>query len=116
MWESLDYINLLIFLRDPGKFTLSVGLRLLFSQYGAEWPLLMAVATMFTLPMIVVFFFAQRTSPDLDFVFTHPVVACCVRTPNNGPDLGTTRSRRITWYPQHGQATVRCSVLFSSVS
>ncbi|MXZ41854.1 MAG: hypothetical protein F4Z18_08765 [Caldilineaceae bacterium SB0666_bin_21] len=96
MWESLDYINPLIFLWDPDKFTLSVGLRLFFSQYGAEWALLMAVATMFTLPMIVVFFFAQRTSPDLDFVFTHPVVACCVRTLDNGPDLGTTPSRRIT--------------------
>lgn len=96
MWEWLDYINSLIFLRDPGKFTLSVGLRFFFSQYGAEGALLMAVATMFTLPMIVVFFFAQRISPDLDFVFTHPVAACCVRTLDNGPDLGTTPSRRIT--------------------
>lgn len=75
MGERLDYINPLISLRDPGKLTLSVGLRLFFSQYDAEWALLMAVATMFTLPMIVVFFFAQHTSPDLASVFTHPVVA-----------------------------------------
>ncbi|MCE2468292.1 MAG: carbohydrate ABC transporter permease [Caldilineaceae bacterium] len=61
MWGWHDYINPLVFLRDPDKFTLSVGLRLFFSQYGAEWALLMAAATMFTLPMIVVFFFAQRT-------------------------------------------------------
>ena len=61
MWGWHDYINPLVFLRDPDKFTLSVGLRLFFSQYGAEWALLMAAAPMFTLPMIVVFFFAQRT-------------------------------------------------------
>ena len=62
MWGWHDYINplIFIFLRDPDKFTLSVGLRLFFSHYGAEWALLMAAATMFTLPMIVVFF-AQRT-------------------------------------------------------
>ncbi len=61
MWGWHDYINPLVFLRDPDKFTLSVGLRLYFSQHGAEWGLLMAAATMFTLPMVLVFFFAQRT-------------------------------------------------------
>ncbi len=38
-----------------------MGLRLFFAQYGVEWALLMAAATMFTLPMIIVFFFSQRT-------------------------------------------------------
>ena len=61
MWGWHDYINPLVFLRDPDKFTLSVGLRLYFTQHGAEWGLLMAAATMFTLPMVIVFFFAQRT-------------------------------------------------------
>lgn len=61
MWGWHDYINPLVFLRDPDKFTLSVGLRLYFTQHGAEWGLLMAAATMFTLPMVFVFFFAQRT-------------------------------------------------------
>lgn len=61
MWGWHDYVNPLVFLRDPDKFTLSVGLRLYFSQYGAEWGLLMAAATMFTLPMVLVFFVAQRT-------------------------------------------------------
>lgn len=58
MWGWHNYINplIFIFLRDPDKFTLSVGLRLFFSHYGAEWALLIAAATMFTLPMIVVFF------------------------------------------------------------
>ena len=56
-----DFINPLVFLRNPDMYTLSVGLRLYFTQHGAEWGLLMAAATLFTLPMVVVFFFAQRT-------------------------------------------------------
>jgi len=56
-----DFINPLVFLRNPDMYTLSVGLRLFFTQHGAEWGLLMAAATLFTLPMVIVFFFAQRT-------------------------------------------------------
>ena len=56
-----DFINPLVFLRNPDMYTLSLGLRLYFTQHGAEWGLLMAASTLFTLPMVVVFFFAQRT-------------------------------------------------------
>ena len=56
-----DFIGPLVYLRNPDLYTLSVGLRLYFTQHGAEWGLLMAASTLFTLPMIVVFFFAQRT-------------------------------------------------------
>ena len=51
----------LVYLRNPDLYTLSVELRLYFTQHGAEWGLLMAASTLFTLPMIVVVFFAQRT-------------------------------------------------------
>ena len=56
-----DFIGPLVYLHNPDLYTLSVGLRLYFTQHGAEWGLLMAASTLFTLPMIVVFFFAQRT-------------------------------------------------------
>jgi multiple sugar transport system permease protein len=56
-----NFMGPLIYLRDPKSFTLSVGLQLYFTQHGAEWALLMAAGTLFTLPMIIVFFFAQRT-------------------------------------------------------
>jgi multiple sugar transport system permease protein len=56
-----NFMGPLIYLRDPKSFTLSVGLQLYFTQHGAEWALLMAAGTLFTLPMILVFFFAQRT-------------------------------------------------------
>ena len=55
-----DFIGPLVYLRHPTKYTLSIGLRLYFTQYGAEWGLLMAAAAMFTIPMVIFFFFAQR--------------------------------------------------------
>ena len=45
-----DFIGPLVYLRHPTKYTLSIGLRLYFTQYGAEWGLLMAAAAMFTIP------------------------------------------------------------------
>ncbi|MEQ8675257.1 MAG: carbohydrate ABC transporter permease [Aggregatilineales bacterium] len=56
-----DFLGPLIYMRDASNYTLSIGLQLYFTQHGAEWALLMAAATMFTLPMIIIFFFAQRT-------------------------------------------------------
>ncbi len=56
-----DFVGPLVYFRNPDLYTLSVGLRLYFTQLGAEWGLLMAASTLFTLPMIVVVFFAQRT-------------------------------------------------------
>jgi multiple sugar transport system permease protein len=56
-----NFIGPLIYLRDTETFTLSVGIQMFFTQHGAEWGLLMAASTMFTLPMVVLFFFAQRT-------------------------------------------------------
>ena len=56
-----DFIGPLVYLRHPTKYTLSIGLRLYFTQYGAEWGLLMAAASMFTIPMVIFFFFAQRS-------------------------------------------------------
>ena len=56
-----DFIGPLVYLRHPTKYTLSIGLRLYFTQYGAEWGLLMAAAAMFTFPMVIFFFFAQRS-------------------------------------------------------
>jgi multiple sugar transport system permease protein len=60
MFAWNNFIGPLIYLRDPQTYTLSVGLQLYFTQHGAEWALLMAAGTLFTLPMIILFFFAQR--------------------------------------------------------
>jgi ABC-type glycerol-3-phosphate transport system permease component len=56
-----DYLGPLIYLADPEKFTLSLGLATFNNQYGSFPGQLMAVATIMTLPILVLFFFTQRT-------------------------------------------------------
>jgi multiple sugar transport system permease protein len=56
-----DFLGPLIYLNDDRKATLSLGLQQFVSQHGAEWSMLMAASTLMTLPIIVLFFFAQRT-------------------------------------------------------
>jgi multiple sugar transport system permease protein len=56
-----DFLGPLLYLNDERTYTLSMGLQRFVSQHGAEWSLLMAAATVMTVPIIVLFFFAQRT-------------------------------------------------------
>jgi multiple sugar transport system permease protein len=56
-----EFLGPLLYLNDERTYTLSMGLQRFVSQHGAEWSLLMAAATVMTLPIIVIFFFAQKT-------------------------------------------------------
>jgi multiple sugar transport system permease protein len=56
-----DFGGPLLYLNDDQTATLSLGLQQFISQHGAEWSLLMAASTLMTLPIILLFFFAQRT-------------------------------------------------------
>ena len=56
-----DYLGPLIYLANPRNFTLSLGLAMFNSQYGSYPGQLMAVTTVMTLPILVLFFLAQRT-------------------------------------------------------
>lgn len=56
-----DYLGPLIYLFNQDKFTLSLGLAMFQSQYGSYYGMLMAVSTVITAPIIVLFFFTQRT-------------------------------------------------------
>ncbi len=58
-WQ--DFIGPLIYLSDTKTYTLSLGLQQFLTEHGAEWALLMAASTLTTLPIIILFFFAQRT-------------------------------------------------------
>ena len=55
-----DFMGPLIFLNSLENFTLALGLRFLQGYHGTEWTLMMAGAGLMTLPMVLVFFFAQR--------------------------------------------------------
>jgi multiple sugar transport system permease protein len=57
----MDFLNPLIYLHDENSYTLAIGLQGFLGRHQNEWSLLMAAATVITLPMLVLFFFAQRT-------------------------------------------------------
>ncbi len=57
-----DFLGPLIYLVDQNSFTLSLGLAAYQTQHGGTpWNLLMAASLMVILPVIVVFFLAQKT-------------------------------------------------------
>ncbi|MBI2297400.1 MAG: carbohydrate ABC transporter permease [Armatimonadetes bacterium] len=62
MYVWNDFLGPLIYLQDQRQFTLALGLQAYQSQHGGtEWNMLMAAATIMVLPIIVLFFFAQKT-------------------------------------------------------
>lgn len=56
-----DFTNPLIYLTDPRHFTLAIGLQDFQGQHSVAYNLLMAASVVFTVPIIVAFFFAQKT-------------------------------------------------------
>jgi len=56
-----DFTGPLLFLNSPRNFTMALGLQDFQGQKTIIWNQLMAAATVFTLPIIVAFFFAQKT-------------------------------------------------------
>ncbi len=63
MWNWNDFLGPLIYLSDPKKMTLTLGL---YNYIGpswsrTDWGQLLAASTMITLPPVILFFFAQKT-------------------------------------------------------
>jgi len=56
-----DFMGPLLYLNDSSLYTLALGLKSLLSGYNSYWHLLMAAATLVVLPLIVVFFLAQKS-------------------------------------------------------
>ena len=57
-----DFLGPLIFLAEQKDFTLALGLQSFQSQQGGtSWHLLMAASTLVVLPVVVLFFFTQRS-------------------------------------------------------
>lgn len=61
LYTYTDFLNPLIYINDPDRATLSLGLLGFFGSHGAAWGPLMAASAMFTIPTAVVFLLAQRT-------------------------------------------------------
>ena len=62
MYAWNDFMGPLIYLTNKDTYTLSLGLQVFQSQHGGtEWHLLMAASAMVLLPILILFFFAQKT-------------------------------------------------------
>lgn len=55
-----DFLRPLVFLQDKDLRTLAIGLRLFRSEYLVQWNLLMAASALMLLPILALFFAAQR--------------------------------------------------------
>lgn len=61
LWAWNDFTGPLLFLTSPKNFTMALGLQDFQSQRSMVWNQLMAAATVFTVPIVIAFFFAQKT-------------------------------------------------------
>ncbi|HEV2072314.1 MAG TPA: carbohydrate ABC transporter permease [Thermomicrobiales bacterium] len=58
-----DFMGPLIYLNNPDRYTLALGLQSLksnFAELGTQWSLLLTASVIFTIPMVIVFFLFQR--------------------------------------------------------
>ena len=55
-----DFLRPLIYLRDQGRFPLSLGLLAAQIENRADWTLIMAGNVLMTLPVLIIFFLSQR--------------------------------------------------------
>ena len=56
-----DFQGPLLYLTSPQNFTMALGLQDFKSQRTVAWNLLMAASVVFTIPIVIAFFFAQKT-------------------------------------------------------
>jgi multiple sugar transport system permease protein len=57
-----DFMGPLIYLNHPSQFTLSLSLQAFYAEHGGTpWHLLMAASTVFSLPLIILFFATMKT-------------------------------------------------------
>ena len=56
-----DYLGPLVYINNQSWYPLPLGLTQVLGTYTTNWPWVMAAATVATIPIIVLFFFAQRT-------------------------------------------------------
>ena len=55
-----DFIQPLIYINSPKRYTLTLGLRLFRGEYTTDWNLLMSASVQVIIPCLIVFFLTQR--------------------------------------------------------
>ena len=61
LFEWGDFLFPLVYLQDERQYTLALALQQFQSQHASAWGPLMAMSTVITVPIIIVFFFTQKT-------------------------------------------------------
>jgi len=56
-----DFLGPLIYLTHEEQWTISLGLQMFKNMYYQDWQMMMAASTMTMVPIVVLFFFTQRT-------------------------------------------------------
>jgi ABC-type glycerol-3-phosphate transport system permease component len=56
-----DFMGPLIYISSLHKYPISVGLRYVAGHYGTRWPFVMVIVMVSLVPVIILFFFAQKT-------------------------------------------------------
>jgi len=60
LWTWSDFMGPLIYLNRPELYTISIGLQAFIMKHYIKWHLIMAASAVPTVPMIVLFFIAQK--------------------------------------------------------
>tara|TARA_E500000178_G_C16359859_1_gene461254 strand:- start:22 stop:507 length:486 start_codon:yes stop_codon:yes gene_type:complete len=60
LWNWNEFMGPLIFLDDFEEYPISVGLAFFQSRYSVEWNLFMAATLVSILPILILYFFAQK--------------------------------------------------------
>lgn len=60
LWTWNDFLSPLIYLSDFNSYPISVGLAFFRGRYSVEWNMFMAATLVSILPVLVLYFFAQR--------------------------------------------------------
>lgn len=55
-----DYLAPMIYISKKNKMTLSLGLQQFLNEFTVDWTMLMAAATIFVLPVVILFFVFQK--------------------------------------------------------
>ena len=61
LFQWADFLNPLIYLQDDRQYTLAIALQQFQSQHESAWGPLMAMSTVITTPIVLLFFLTQRT-------------------------------------------------------
>ena len=61
MWSWNDFMGPLIYVVDEAKYTLSLGLAMFKGRFANRYGEMMAVSVLLTIPIIILFFFTQKT-------------------------------------------------------